>query len=259
MYEILTGIVVFLLFCLAVVAVLYLRKWWQDGQPDRDHGNMKSRLSSVRLDNEEPRDMQELAKENLRFANVPDFDAGDMLYDVPCINPDDEGKWMADQTIITTSRIGQLTKDGVVNLELFELAANGYVVLVKGPKVFVLKRYNMTTAQQQRLIQERKDACDRGDGKIAEFLGKPWTIVMATGDLDGGFSTIQMLSAHQRLGEEGFLSVLPPELLDSKAHHYYDLEAVSDNDVLVAFYCKGGWVCLIGRQMSVDEVKKMHG
>lgn len=248
---------------LALVGIAYLRKVWQDGRPQREHNAMKVRLGGYRYDHDDlqgqPRDVAEMTRHNLEFAGVPDLEGGDILTNVPCLDVNAEGRWSRDQPIVTVSRIKQLTKDGPVSIELIELGANGYVVLVKGQKVFVLKRYNMTNDQEQQLIREREDACKRADGQIESFLGKPWTIVMASGDMRGEYSTIQLLSTHPRIGQEGFISVLPPEIMDQESHHYFDLEAKSpEGDVMVGFYCKGGWTLLIGRALNEDERQALH-
>lgn len=248
-----------------IFGALYFRRWWQDNEGERRHGATKLALSRGQADYEPGRDVQAHARENLKFAGVPDSEAGDVLYNVPRLDPEAEGGWEANQPIVTTSRIIQLTKDGPVDLELLELMANGYVLLVKGPKVFLLKRYKPTASQERYLQEQRQDAADKHDGVIEDFLGKPWTIKMATGDsftkgVGPAHSTIEVLSTHPRLGEEGLLTVLPPEVMDRKPHNYYDLEAVADDgQVLVAFYCKGGWVCLIGRQLDQDEIGSLHG
>jgi len=247
-----------------IFGILYLRRWWKDGESDRRHEMTKVALGRGHVDHEAGRDMRAHARANLGFAGVPDSEAGDVLLGVPSLNPEKEGSWETNQPILTTSRIMQLTEDGPVDLELLELMANGYVLLVKGSKVFLLKRYNLTARQERYLQEQRQDAADRHDGVIEDFLGKPWTIKMATGDtftpdVGPAHSTIQVLSTHPRLGEEGFLTVLPPEVMDGEPHNYYDLEAVADDgNVLVAFYCKGGWTCMIGRLLKPEEVQEIH-
>ena len=211
MYDFFNALSALALIAIAIVGTLFYKQYRKDTAPDRKHRATKRALGYAGNVDVERSDVRESARATLRFLQIPDVEAGSVIYSVPNLNPLAEGEWQQDQPVLTTSRIKMLTKNGDRTMELIELMG-GYALLATGNHVLLLKRYNLTGSQESYLEGQRKDVVGNDDEVIENFLGREWQIKMAAGDNGPGTpcSKIQVLTTHPRLGESGFKSVLPP-------------------------------------------------
>ena len=261
------GIINMLAFwVLAVAAGFWAYLQWQKGQPQRQHVATKRRLSEAGTVDTEEQTPQEMAQANLKFLGVPAVGAGRQVFNVPCIDPNREGNWQKDREVLTTSHIGAYNQHGEEMPMQFMELGDGYAVLTKGNKVFLLQNVPLSTPQEEQLETERREVVQTADTGIRNFLGVDWTIKGAMGDNKntsaGGrkCSYVQVLTTHPELGQSGRVSNLPPNLFDRKVHDYYDLQALSaDGQALFAFYAGGSWNCYVGRILTEEERHNMQG
>jgi hypothetical protein len=225
---------------------------------------------------EESVDAREAALNNLRALGLPSVDAGDVITNVPLLNPDRPvSGWRADQEVLVTARAMQYMSQGPIPQDMIELSSN-YMIVVVANRSFLMKKYNMTTAEERYLQEQRQIAV--GESKpsgprdqrlvIEGFLGQDWEIRSAAGEIRDPKtgrrmqSTLQVLSYSENLWKEGgYTSTLPRGIFDGKPHPYYDVKAVGKEtgEALLAFYCAGVWSCYIGRELTETEKNLMQG
>ena len=150
-------------------------------------------------------------KANLDFMGLPSIHAGRSILNVPMFNPEQEGAWEGRRTVVTTSRITALLRQGEVPGELIELDG-GYVLFATNGKSFLLQNHLLTGSEEETLERERQEAVEKGDAVIKNFQGLSWKIGTACGShtprQSGGKrqSTIQVLSLHSDLGKNSVVS-----------------------------------------------------
>lgn len=209
-------------------------------------------------------DVRKAQKASLDFMGLPSIHAGRSILNVPMFRPEQEGAWEGRRTVLTTSRITALLRQGEVPGELIELDG-GYVLFATNGKSFLLQNHLLTGSEEGKLEKERQEAVEKGDAVIQNFQGLTWTIGTACGShtpkQTGGKrqSTIQVLSSHSDLGQNGIASCLPPNLFDRREHDYYDMRVrSSDNRVMLFFFTGGKWNCFIGRELSLEETQRLQ-
>jgi len=267
-YSLLTILqIVFYAGALVALSVWFYH-FWQSNAPKREHLATKARLKKVPvLEPEEAIDPQEARQRNLKFLGVPSVQAGSHILYVPSFSGQkDDPDWVEDQEVMTTARAVVYTKQGTVPADLTELS-NGYLLVATGNQKLLLKKHDLTTRDTDELEKQRQDAVDSADKTIESFAGHKWNIVGAFGTNynpkpgERECSYVQVLSVHPNMGEPGFSTVLPTNLLDGKEHDYYDLRArnLDTGEILYDFYAGGSWSCFIGRPLTEDEITIMKG
>lgn len=244
----------------AVVLVPALRKRREDSARD-DRKRSVASVASFTHSEEVTLDPRAAAEANLRFLGLPRVRAGTVILNVPTLDPGQEDGWDKRRTVLTFARVVAQLRQGSVPTDIVELGG-GYSLVATSAKAYLLHAHNLTTGEESYLERQRQDAVGRGDGVIEDFEGVQWKIGTACGEHQVGGrrgeksqSTIQVLSAHPDLGKNGMISCLPPDLLDSREHSYYDMRARSMDGgrVLFFFYAGGKWSCFMGRELSSIE------
>ena len=234
---------------------------------ESDHKEHKERVGSVQTfehDNDSVADVRAAQKASLNFMGLPSIHAGRTILNVPRFNPEKEGGWEAKRTVITTSRITALLRQGAVPGDLVEFDGN-YAMFGTNGKAFLLQSHLLTSKEEETLERERKEAVEKSDPVIPNFQGLSWKIGPACGTHtprqsgEKSQSTLQVLSVHQDLGKDGIVSCLPPSLLDRREHDYYDMRArTNDGRVMLFFYAGGKWNCFMGRELTGTECQGLQ-
>jgi hypothetical protein len=221
-------------------------------------------------------DWREAALDNLQSLGIPSVDAGDVISNVPLLDPDRpvEG-WRADQEVLVTARAVQYMSQGPIPQDMLELTSHYMIVVVAG-KAFLMKRYNMTEAEELYLQEQRQVAVGRSKPGgptdqplvIEGFLGQDWEVRSAAGEITDPTtarqrqSVLQVLSYNPNLWKEGgYTSTLPRGIFDGNPHAYFDVKALgnSTGQAMLAFYCAGVWSCYIGRMLTDTEKAMLQG
>lgn len=205
-------------------------------------------------------DVRVAQRESLKFLGLPSVHAGHHIMNVPTIDPEREEGWEKRRMVLTASRITALLRQGAVPGDFVELDG-GYALFASNGKTFLFQKHNLTTAEETQLEQERKEAVEQNDPIIENFQGVKWRIGTACGShtprqsSDGRQSTIQVLSSHPKLGQDGTISCLPPNLLDNQPHDYYDMRVreMEGGRVMLFFFAGGAWSCFMGRELGAQE------
>lgn len=237
------------------------------GQRDKTaYSRHKERVGSVPTyehENEAVKDVREAQRASLDFMGLPSIHAGRTVLNIPSFNPEKESGWEANRTVITTSRITALLKQGAVPGDLIEFDG-GYALFGTNGKVFLFQNHLLTGSEESQLERERQEAVEKGDAVIPNFQGLSWQIRTACGSHNAcpgekSQSKVQVLSVHPELGKNGIASCLPPNLLDRREHDYYDMRArSSDERVMFFFFAGGKWNCFIGRELDANEKQRLQ-
>lgn len=250
-----------------VIGLALLKPMLLDRQSKLQYQQKKQKVGKVPTfehEDEAVIDIRAAQKASLDFMGLPSIHAGRLILNVPNFRPEQEGNWEARRTVVTTSRIMALLRQGEVPGELVELDG-GYVFFATNGKSFLLQSHLLTGSEESALETERQEAVEKNDPVIKNFQGLSWKIGTACGSHTprqaGGKrqSTIQVLSLHPELGKNGIVSCFPPNLLDRREHDYYDMRVRSeDNRVMLFFFAGGKWNCFIGRELSKEETQRLQ-
>ena len=256
-------VVAFLTFI--VLAIVFVRPMLVARRVEVDRKQRKRQIGGVSTyeDNDGDdavTDVRAAQKASLAFLGLSSVHAGHHIMNVPTIDPEREEGWEKRRMVITASRITALLRQGAVPGDFVELDG-GYALFASNGKTFLLQKHNLTTAEEAQLEQERKEAVEKNDPIIPNFQGAKWRIGTACGShtprdsRDGKQSTIQVLSSHPKLGQDGTISCLPSNLLDNHPHDYYDMRvrSVEGDRVMLFFFAGGTWACFMGRELGVQE------
>lgn len=230
----------------------------------REHKQRVGSVPTFEHESDAVVDVRAAQEASLSFMGLPSVHAGRTILNVPKFNPGQEGGWEGKRTVITSSRITALLKQGAVPGDLVEFDG-GYALFGTNGKAFLLQSHLLTMTEEDRLERERKEAVEKGDAVIPNFQGSSWKIGTACGSHtprnsgEKGQSTIQVLSVHSDLGKEGLVSCLPSNLLDRREHDYYDMRARTENgQVMLFFYGGGKWNCFMGRELNATERQRLQ-
>lgn len=256
-----------------VILALWYRRWRTETTGLRQHRATKKLLMNAGVveDNEAP-DPRESARKNFAFMGLPQVDAGQMLCNVPEYDPKQKGVWETNQPVLTAFKVIAYTQNGPDPLEAVEMSG-GYFLLSCGGRAFIMNNCALSLKQAD-LLQAERQACEETNGAdiyIDEFNGYRWKITGEYGQnrnpkpKERACSFLQVVSAHPDLGQTGFRSVLPPNLMDMKEHDYFDLRARrlddkgdADGTIMFAFYTGAKWNLLIGRMLEDPEISRLQ-
>lgn len=250
--------------CIALAFVGPVLTVWRNESQGKQRKQKVGKVPTFEHESEAVSDVRGAQKANLDFMGLPSIHAGRSILNVPMFQPEQEGAWEGRRTVISTSRITALLRQGEVPGELIELDG-GYVLFATNGKSFLLQNHLLTGSEEENLEKERQEAVEKNDAVIQNFQGLTWKIGTACGShtpkTQGGKrqSTIQVLSLHSDLGKNSIVSCLPPNLLDRREHDYYDMRVRSSDDRIMLFFFAGGkWNCFIGRELSTQEAQRLQ-
>jgi len=206
---------------------------------------------------------KEVARQILSFLDKPDVEAGDMITNVPCLEPSVEG-WDAPRQVISVSDIMTYRPQGAVAMKLYELTGQ-YALWDTGQSKFLMRPTTLSPRDATDLEKQRQAAIDKDDGIVEEYKGYAWDIVGAFGTNTTHKSGEKKCSYLRASSVSGNIkSSLDPALLDGEEHDYYDMQAVNQTEktptntqIMLAFYCHGDWYCYLGRKLEQAELSAM--
>lgn len=265
MYEFIKFVELLAFLSVIVLAVVFIKPMFAARRMETERKQRKRQIGNVPTyedadGDDAVADVRAAQRESLKFLGLPSVHAGHHIMNVPTIDPEREEGWEKRRMVLTASRVTALLRQGAVPGDFVELDG-GYALFASNGKTFLFQKHNLTTAEETQLEQERKEAVEQNDPIIENFQGVKWRIGMACGShtprhaSDGTQSTIQVLSSHPKLGQDGVVSCLPSNLLDNQPHSYYDMRVreAEGNGVMLFFFAGGAWSCFMGRELSSQE------
>src|SRR5262245_14337015 len=134
-----------------LVLVSYVFPRWSER---RQRAATSGALKKARVVSEAT-DARAAQRSNLAFMGVPSVDAGNVLLNVPALQPEQEGVWKREQEVLVTARAVAYMAQGQVPTDLVELA-NGYVLVAVAGRALIMKHYPLTQPEEQMIQHERQ-------------------------------------------------------------------------------------------------------